>query len=69
MRKKTGGRQKGTPNKITSEIRDKISILVSGTIDSIDINTLTHLPYTLPIHTSRLVLRLLNDILRERAPQ
>ena len=39
---KTGGRQKGTPNKITSEIRDKISILVSGTIDSIDINTLTH---------------------------
>ena len=38
MRKKTGGRQKGTPNKITSEIRDKISILVSGTIDSIDIN-------------------------------
>tara|TARA_B100000886_G_C20054624_1_gene339174 strand:- start:21 stop:404 length:384 start_codon:yes stop_codon:yes gene_type:complete len=42
MRKKTGGRQKGTPNKITSEIRDKISILVSGTIDSIDINTLTH---------------------------
>ena len=37
-----GGRQKGTPNKITSEIRDKISILVSGTIDSIDINTLTH---------------------------
>ena len=42
MRKKTGGRQKGTPNKITSEIRDKISILVNGTIDSIDINTLTH---------------------------
>ncbi len=42
MRKKTGGRQKGTPNKITSEIRDMISILVSGTIDSIDINTLTH---------------------------
>ena len=42
MRKKTGGRQKGTPNKIKSEIRDKISILVNGTIDSIDINTLTH---------------------------
>ena len=41
-KKKTGGRQKGTPNKITSEIRDKISILVNGTIDSIDINTLTH---------------------------
>ena len=42
MRKKTGGRQKGTTNKIKSEIRDKISILVNGTIDSIDINTLTH---------------------------
>ena len=40
--KKFGGRQKGTPNKITSEIRDKISILIRGTIDSIDISTLTH---------------------------
>ena len=40
--RKFGGRKKGVPNKITSEIRDKISILVSGTIDSIDINTLTH---------------------------
>ena len=39
---KTGGRQKGTPNKITSEIRDKISILISGTIDTIDVTTLTH---------------------------
>ena len=38
---KTGGRQKGTPNKITSEIRDRISVLVSGTIDSIDISTFT----------------------------
>ena len=39
---KTGGRQKGTPNKITSEIRDKISVLISGTVDSIDVTTLTH---------------------------
>ena len=38
---KTGGRQKGTPNKITSDIRDKISVLVSGTMDSIDISTFT----------------------------
>ena len=38
---KTGGRQKGTPNKITSEIRDRISVLVSGTMDSIDISTFT----------------------------
>ena len=42
MRKKTGGRVAGTPNKITSEIRDKISILISGTIDTIDVTTLTH---------------------------
>ena len=39
--KKFGGRQKGTPNKITSEIRDKITLLVSGTIDSIDVSSLT----------------------------
>ena len=38
---KTGGRQKGTPNKITSEIRDKIQVLISGTMDSIDISTFT----------------------------
>ena len=42
MRKKTGGRVAGTPNKITSEIRDKISVLISGTVDSIDVTTLTH---------------------------
>ena len=40
---KTGGRQKGTPNKITSEIRDKIQVLISGTIDSLDISKFTHL--------------------------
>ena len=40
--KKFGGRTKGTPNKITSEIRDKISVLISGTVDSIDVTTLTH---------------------------
>ena len=32
---KTGGRQKGTPNKITSEIRDRISVLVSGTMQAL----------------------------------
>ena len=40
---KTGGRQKGTPNKITSEIRDRISVLVSGTMDSLDVSTFTHM--------------------------
>ena len=39
---KTGGRQKGTPNKITSEIRDRISVLVSGTMDDIDISKFTN---------------------------
>ncbi len=39
--KKYGGRQKGTPNKLTTEMRDKISVLVSGTMDSIDISTFT----------------------------
>lgn len=39
--KKYGGRKKGTPNKITSEIRDQISVLISGTISSIDVTTLT----------------------------
>jgi len=36
--KKFGGRTKGTPNKLTSEIRDKISVLISGTMDSLDIS-------------------------------
>ena len=35
------GRKKGVPNKITSEIRDKIQVLISGTMDSIDISTFT----------------------------
>jgi hypothetical protein len=39
--RKFGGRKKGVPNKITSEIRDKIQVLISGTMDSIDISTFT----------------------------
>jgi len=39
--KKFGGRTKGTPNKLTTEMRDKIKLLVSGTMDSIDIATFT----------------------------
>ena len=39
--KKFGGRAKGTPNKLTTEMRDKIKLLVSGTMDSIDIATFT----------------------------
>ena len=40
--KKFGGRKKGVPNKLTSEIRDRISVLVSGTMDSIDISRFTN---------------------------
>jgi len=39
--KKFGGRAKGTPNKLTTEIRDKISIILQGTLDSIDISRFT----------------------------
>ncbi len=37
------GRPKGSPNKITSEIRDKIQVLISGTIDSLDVSKFTHM--------------------------
>ena len=33
--KKTGGRQKGTPNKSTSEIRQAVNAFISNNIDSI----------------------------------
>ena len=38
MREKTGGRQKGTPNKISSQIKEKLSLLIDETIDRIDIS-------------------------------
>jgi len=39
---KTGGRKRGTPNKITAEIRDKFTKLLEDNFDSIqnDLNTL-----------------------------
>jgi len=37
-RKKTGGRQKGTPNKITKQVREKLEQLVSNLIDEINID-------------------------------
>jgi len=40
--KKFGGRKKGVPNKLTSEIRNRISVLVSGTMDSLDISRFTN---------------------------
>ena len=36
--KKFGGRTKGTPNKLTSEIKDKLSTIINEAIDSIDLD-------------------------------
>lgn len=37
---KTGGRQKGTPNKLTAEIKEKLAAIISEATDSIDLDTL-----------------------------
>ena len=39
--KKYGGRKKGTPNKLTAEVKKKIQSLLDGAIDSIDLNECT----------------------------
>ena len=38
---KHGGRTKGIPNKLTSEIKDKLSSIISEAIDSLDLETMT----------------------------
>ena len=38
---KYGGRTKGTPNKLTSEIKDKLSSIISEAIDSLDLETMS----------------------------
>ena len=38
---KYGGRTKGTPNKLTSEIKDKLSSIISEAIDSLEIETMS----------------------------
>ena len=35
------GRQKGTPNKLTSEIKDKLSTIINEAIDSIDLDSMS----------------------------
>ena len=35
---KTGGRQQGTPNKISTKIKDRLGDIIELTLDSIDIN-------------------------------
>ncbi len=39
--KKFGGRTKGTPNKLNSNIKDKLSSIISEAIDSFDIADMT----------------------------
>ena len=39
--KKYGGRTKGTPNKLTAEVKQKIKHLLDGAIDSIDLSECT----------------------------
>ena len=38
---KYGGRTKGTPNKLTSKIKDKLSSVISEAIDSLDLETMS----------------------------
>ena len=37
---KTGGRSAGTPNKVTTEVKEKLENLIDGLVDSIDIDIL-----------------------------
>ena len=39
--KKYGGRTKGTPNKLTSEIKDKLSTIISEAIDTLDLENMS----------------------------
>ena len=39
--KKFGGRKKGTPNKLTAEVKEKVQSLLDGAIDSIDLSECT----------------------------
>ena len=38
---KFGGRTKGTPNKLTSKIKEKLSCIISEAIDSLDIESMS----------------------------
>ena len=40
MRVKTGGRKKGAPNKISSQVKEKLSQIIDETIDSLDISVM-----------------------------
>ena len=36
MKKKTGGRKKGTPNKISSKVKEKLSQIIDETIETVE---------------------------------
>ena len=38
---KYGGRTKGTPNKLSSKIKDKLSSIITEAIDSLDLSDMT----------------------------
>ena len=38
---KTGGRQKGTPNKLTAEIKERLADIINEATESIDLDTLS----------------------------
>ena len=39
---KTGGRQKGTPNKLTSEIKEKLAAIISEATDNFNLEECTN---------------------------
>ena len=39
--KKFGGRTKGTPNKLSTEIKESLSLLISEAVSSLDINAMS----------------------------
>ena len=39
---KTGGRQKGTPNKLTLEVKQRIKRVLEGALDSLDLERCTN---------------------------
>ena len=72
--KKYGGRVKGTPNKMTAELRSKIGNIIDVTLESLDLNTLSKLEkikllqvcmqYAIPKLQHQSV-----DVVSEEAPQ
>ena len=39
--KKYGGRTKGTPNKLSTEVKESLSLLISEAVSSLDINAMS----------------------------